>query len=136
AARMGTRIRLFLAFSTPLRMESGTSLAFPSPTPTTPWPSPTTTTALKLKRRPPLTTLATRLTRTTFSSRVRPVGSILGMHASHDSDLAKTQAHPRGPHRLRPSRVRDTCNHLGQRPRFRRQRRAPSRRWPAQPRAP
>src|SRR5438093_5108556 len=106
AARMGTRIRLFLAFSTPLRMESGTSLAFPSPTPTTPWPSPTTTTALKLNRRPPLTTLATRLTRTTFSSRFSPAVSILGMPCS--SEFQPRGARPIG-QRLYPAVIEVTA---------------------------
>src|SRR5215210_2233853 len=57
----GTRISDFLAASTPLRIESGTSLALPSPAPTLPLPSPTTTIEPKLKRRPPRWTLATRL---------------------------------------------------------------------------
>src|SRR5574338_795824 len=69
-------MRFFLASSTPLRMDSGTSPALPSPAPTWPAPSPTTTTALKLKRRPPLTTLATRLIWTTRSSSVSLVGSM------------------------------------------------------------
>src|SRR3990172_6369496 len=73
----GTRMRFFFASSTPLRIASGTSPALPSPAPTWPAPSPTTTTALKLKRRPPLTTLATRLIWTTRSSSVSFVGSIL-----------------------------------------------------------
>src|ERR1035441_3137310 len=64
---MGTVIMCFLASSTPLRMASGTSPALPSPAPTRPWPSPTTTSALKEKRRPPLTTLATRGSETIFS---------------------------------------------------------------------
>src|SRR5688572_13437403 len=76
---MGTRIKLFLAISAPLRIASGTSLALPSPAPTRPWPSPTTTSALKLNRRPPLTTLATRLILMTRSSNVIPVGSIFGI---------------------------------------------------------
>src|SRR5262245_27704240 len=42
-------------------MASGTSFALPRPTPTCPASSPTTTSAEKLKRRPPLTTFATRL---------------------------------------------------------------------------
>src|SRR5258708_11507707 len=63
----GTVIMCFLASSTPLRMASGTSQALPSPAPTRPCPSPTTTSALKEKRRPPLTTLATRLRETIFS---------------------------------------------------------------------
>src|SRR5690349_10132656 len=56
-----------LANSPPLRMASATSPALPRPTPTRPRLSPTTTKALKLKRRPPLTTLAERLMKTTFS---------------------------------------------------------------------
>src|SRR5579864_6007227 len=64
---MGTVIMCFLASSTPLRMASGTSPALPRPAPTRPCPSPTTTSALKEKRRPPLTTLATRLRETIFS---------------------------------------------------------------------
>src|SRR5256712_10047526 len=64
---MGTARRLFLASSMPLRIASGTSLALPSPKPTCPFWSPTTTSALKLKRRPPLTTFATRLMWMTFS---------------------------------------------------------------------
>src|SRR5690242_6557372 len=88
---IGIRIRFFFASSTPLRMDSGTSPALPSPTPTWPWPSPTTTTALKLNRRPPLTTLATRLTRTTFSSSARLVASIFGIRTP-----AYELRHPRG----------------------------------------
>src|ERR1700745_1141692 len=57
----GTRKKCFFASSTPLAIAAGTSLAFPYPTPTIPLPSPTTTRAVKLKRRPPLTTLAPRL---------------------------------------------------------------------------
>src|SRR5262245_5792687 len=75
----GTRMRCFLASSTPLRMASGTSPALPRPTPTWPLPSPTTTTALKLNRRPPLTTFATRLIWTTRSSRVSLLGSMRAM---------------------------------------------------------
>ena len=52
----------FRAFSTPLRMASGTSFALPIPMPTCPFLSPTVTKALKLKRLPPFTTLATRFT--------------------------------------------------------------------------
>ena len=51
----------FLASSTAFLIASGTSLAFPVPTPTRPLRSPTTTNAAKRKRRPPLTTLVTRL---------------------------------------------------------------------------
>jgi hypothetical protein len=57
----GTAIIDFFAASTPLRIESGTSPALPMPAPTRPRPSPTTMMLPKLKRRPPLTTLATRL---------------------------------------------------------------------------
>src|SRR3990172_41666 len=79
APTRGTLTRFFLASSTPLRIDSGTSPALPRPTPTIPLPSPTTTTELKLKRRPPLTTLATRLIWTTFSSRLSFVGSMRAM---------------------------------------------------------
>src|SRR6202035_2838720 len=64
---IGTVIMCFLASSTPWRMASGTSPALPRPAPTRPAPSPTTTSALSEKRRPPLTTLATRLSETIFS---------------------------------------------------------------------
>src|SRR5688572_27726513 len=57
----GTLNRLRRARSVPLRIASGTSFALPKPMPTWPSSSPTTTSAEKLKRRPPLTTLATRL---------------------------------------------------------------------------
>src|SRR5437899_1570437 len=55
------------AASEALRMASATSLALPKPTPTFPSWSPATISALKLKRRPPLTTFAQRLIKTTFS---------------------------------------------------------------------
>src|SRR5262252_3850623 len=48
-------------------MASGTSRALPEPYPTRPLRSPTTTRAAKPKRRPPFTTLATRLMLTSFS---------------------------------------------------------------------
>jgi len=57
----GTSSMPFFAFSMPLRIASGTSFALPRPKPTRPALSPTTTSALKLNRRPPFTTLATRL---------------------------------------------------------------------------
>ena len=57
-----------LAASTALRTASETSLAFPVAIPTFPLPSPTATRALNEKRRPPLTTLATRLMAITFST--------------------------------------------------------------------
>ena len=44
-------------------------VGFAEPTPTRPFWSPTTTSALKLKRRPPLTTLATRLIATILSTK-------------------------------------------------------------------
>src|SRR2546427_5262519 len=84
---IGLRIRFFLASSTPLRIASGTSPALPRPAPTWPAPSPTTTIALKLKRRPPLTTLATRLIWTTRSSSVSLFGSILATWCSLRSEL-------------------------------------------------
>src|SRR5690606_30146693 len=49
-------------------MASGTSRALPWPKPTRPFWSPTTTSAAKPKRRPPLTTLATRLMWTSLST--------------------------------------------------------------------
>src|SRR5581483_18028 len=66
---IGTCTSRFLAIVAPLRMASGTSFALPIAAPTRPRPSPTTTIAEKLKRRPPLTTLATRLMFTTRSDR-------------------------------------------------------------------
>src|SRR5687768_15292185 len=67
------------ASSPALRIALGTSEALPVPAPTVPCPSPTTTTALKLKRRPPFTTLATRLTWTSFSSNSAMLRSILAI---------------------------------------------------------
>src|SRR5579883_1792224 len=66
-SRSGTRVRLRLAASVALRIASGTSRALPWPCPTRPFWSPTTTSAAKPKRRPPFTTLATRLIATSFS---------------------------------------------------------------------
>lgn len=74
-----TVIMFFLASSTPLRIASGTSAALPRPAPILPLPSPTTTTAAKEKRRPPFTTLATRLMKTTFSCKSDSCFSNLGM---------------------------------------------------------
>src|SRR3954453_7717636 len=83
----GTLKRFFFACSPPLRMASGTSLALPRPAPTWPWPSPTTTSAEKENRRPPLTTLATRLMWTTRSfSSGRSFGLIgAAIHSPHDA---------------------------------------------------
>ena len=58
----------FFPLSIAFFIASGTSAALPFPTPTCPFSSPTTTTALNLKVLPPLTTLATLLIATTFSS--------------------------------------------------------------------
>src|SRR5688572_20965784 len=81
-----TFIRFLRARSLPLRIASGTSLALPMPTPTWPLPSPTTISALKLKRRPPFTTLATRLmwmTRSWRSSRLlESIGVIVYLRPS------------------------------------------------------
>src|SRR5690606_20434825 len=65
---MGTSTKDFLALWMALRMASGISGALPWAAPTRPLRSPTTTRAVKLNRRPPLTTLATRLMVTTRSS--------------------------------------------------------------------
>src|ERR1700682_6213510 len=64
---IGTVIMLRLATSMPLRIASVTSRALPMPAPTRPFMSPTTISALNENLRPPLTTLDTRLTRTTRS---------------------------------------------------------------------
>src|SRR5580765_7140971 len=84
-----TKIRSFLACSTALRIASGTSCALPRPTPTWPRPSPTTTSAVNENRRPPLTTLATRLMETTRSFSSSMFGSIF---ASATRILLKDQA--------------------------------------------
>src|SRR3972149_2266973 len=65
------------ACSVALRMASGTSRALPEPKATRPLPSPTTTSAANPNRRPPFTTLATRLMETSFSmvSSSRPPSS-------------------------------------------------------------
>src|SRR5580704_7010470 len=67
-SRSGTLMRLRFAASVALRIASGTSRALPWPKPTRPFWSPTTTKAAKPKRRPPLTTLATRLMWTSLST--------------------------------------------------------------------
>src|SRR5580700_9872851 len=66
-SRSGTRTIACLAASVALRIASGTSRALPWPKPTLPFWSPTTTSAAKPKRRPPFTTLATRLMWTSLS---------------------------------------------------------------------
>src|SRR5690606_14140750 len=68
-SRSGTRIMVRRAISVALRIDSGTSRALPVPKPTRPRPPPTITSAAKPKRRPPFTTLATRLMPTSFSIR-------------------------------------------------------------------
>src|SRR2546426_976379 len=60
-------VELHAALPRDLRTAPLTSFALPVAIPTCPLPSPTATRALKLKRRPPFTTLATRLIATTFS---------------------------------------------------------------------
>src|SRR2546423_2066229 len=75
----GTSISRFLASSAPFRMASVYSAALPRPKPTCPLRSPTTTSARMLKRRPPFTTLETRRTCTTVSSRFSFDASILGI---------------------------------------------------------
>src|SRR5438552_2787108 len=104
---MGTARRLFLASSMPLRIASGTSLALPSPKPTCPFWSPTTTSALKLKRRPPFTTFATRLMWTTFSFSSTPWASVMMRRGPPEersaidpfSELESALARPRGARR-------------------------------------
>src|SRR5258706_457618 len=72
----GTAKKLLRASSIPFWIAAGTSLALPYPRPTLPLPSPTTTSAVNEKRRPPLTTLATRLMETTRSLSSSTLGSI------------------------------------------------------------
>src|ERR1700722_18611351 len=55
-----------------LEIATSTSRALPLPKPTRPAPSPTTVSAVKPNCLPPLTTLATRFTATSFSSRSSP----------------------------------------------------------------
>src|SRR6266540_252537 len=94
---LGTVNRFFFASSTALEMASGTSRALPYPTPTRSTSSPITTSAVNEKRRPPLTTFATRLISTTrsLSSRVSSYRAVL-----------KTSSLLRAPPRRGPSRVR------------------------------
>src|ERR1700724_184302 len=60
------------AWAIALEIATGTSRALPYPKPTRPAPSPTTVRAVKPNCLPPLTTLATRFTATSFSSRSSP----------------------------------------------------------------
>ena len=77
-----------------------------------PLPSPTTTTALKLKRRPPFTTLATRLICTTRSSRLASAGgSIFAMHISLRDLLLPLADHSRSPRSSPRSRGRLPWRH-------------------------
>src|SRR2546429_750248 len=74
----------FIVSSRHLVIAPGTSSAWPRPAPTWPRPSPTTTIAENEKRRPPFTTLDTRLiwtTRSVSSSRlasIRAISSVSG----------------------------------------------------------
>src|SRR5256886_2364210 len=74
---MGTASMLFLASSIPLRIASGTSLAWRGRKRACLFGPPTATSALKLKRRPPLTPFATRLMWTTFSFSSTPWASVM-----------------------------------------------------------
>src|SRR5881628_1284188 len=89
----GTKIRSFLACSTALRIASGTSWALPRPIPTWPRPSPTTTSAVNENRRPPLTTLATRLMDTTRSVSSSTLGSIFAS-ATHVLLISESKHEP------------------------------------------
>src|SRR5690349_18718761 len=77
-------------------MASATSPALPRPTPTLPRLSPTTTRALKLKRRPPFTTLAERLMNTTFSVSSCSCPSCIESEESGDGRLRRERKPPRG----------------------------------------
>src|SRR5580700_1960766 len=102
-------MRLLRAFSTALRIASGTSVALPIAKPTFPFRSPTTTSALKLKRFPPFTTFATRLTRTTVSSSPLPSRSRLRYCIRNSTLLPEPRRPVRG-------RDHDICNRRGRRP--------------------
>src|SRR5690606_10617314 len=91
----GTRKKFFLASSTPLAIAAGTSLALPYPTPTRPLPSPTTTSAVKLNRRPPLTTFATRLIFTTRSMYETPLSAAPPRRSSRRSRRSPPPPAPR-----------------------------------------
>src|SRR5947209_2887983 len=110
--------------------------------PTTSRSTPTTTNAVNENRRPPLTTLATRLISTTRSWRSRPVAETvrsrvaiswarLAAHLS-TADRIRTPSPPRGRPRRAPSPARGTCNRRGRTPRSGCRRRQPVR--PAAPR--
>src|SRR5712692_7758959 len=87
------------AASTALRTASLTSFAFPVAIPTRPCPSPTATSALNPKRRPPFTTLATRLIEITFSTRPSPSRC----RSPPSSRRGPPRPRPRGPRPLPPS---------------------------------
>src|SRR5579884_3554130 len=75
-------------------MATGTSLALPYPTPTTSRSSPTTTSAVNEKRRPPLTTFATRLISTTRSWRSSPVAETVRSRAISRPRVAASEPQP------------------------------------------
>src|SRR6266508_891363 len=99
----GMSAMCFFASSTPLRIASGTSSALPRPAPTWPRPSPTTTTAEKLNRRPPFTTLDTRLIWTTRSVSSSRFGSILAMSPPSTSLELQARLAGRVAERLHPA---------------------------------
>src|SRR3954470_7788476 len=84
----GTANRRLRASSMPFWIAAGTSLALPYPRPTLPAPSPTTTSAVKEKRRPPLTTLATRLMAITRSSYWPSAMSVLFLNSEREPGFA------------------------------------------------
>src|SRR5215217_4066339 len=97
-----TSKRLFFASSVPFWMASGTSFALPYPRPTRPLPSPTTTSAVNENRRPPFTTLATRLIAITRDSR-RPPGSggaAFGLLLVYENPAIRTPDLLHGRHQL------------------------------------
>src|SRR5829696_6822561 len=112
--------------------------------PTCDFSSPTTTSAVNEKRRPPFTTLATRLISTTRSCRSEPsprpprVLSLLAMRTTHrsDHDSIRRPVHFRARRRRAPSRGRGSGSRRGRRPRsrppppWRARRAARPRAWP------
>src|SRR5215211_5471423 len=92
-----------LAASVALRIASGTSRALPCPKPTRPFWSPTTTRAANPKRRPPFTTLATRLIWTSLS---RNSLSRSSRSPPRSRSLAMTNLHRHHPSELQPGFAR------------------------------
>src|SRR5439155_1590839 len=88
------------------RLPRGCAACRGRPAPTWPWPSPTTTSAEKEKRRPPFTTLATRLMWTTRSFNSGRSFGLIG--AAIVSPCLRISGRPRGRPLRRPRSGRGT----------------------------